>query len=143
MSEYMGVLWLVAVIGFVVLEASTVQFVSIWFAGGALVSLVMFLVGASVSAQVLGFAIASLILLICTRPFVKKMTKNTDAKTNFDLLIGKTALVTSATDSFGENGEARISGKYWSVKSEDAESLSEGETVTVVRIEGVKLIVRK
>ena len=143
MSDYMGVLWLVAVIGFVVLEASTVQFVCIWFAGGALVSLIMFLLGASIPTQVLGFAIASLILLICTRPFVKKMTKNTDSKTNFDLLIGKSALITGKTDRFGENGEARIEGKYWSAKSENGEALEEGETVTVVRIEGVKLIVRK
>ena len=139
----MGVIWLVAIIGFVVLEASTVQFVSIWFAGGALVSLIMFLSGMSVYGQILGFAIASLIFLICTRPFVRKLTRNTGAKTNTDSLLGKTAVVTRATDNFGEGGEARIEGKYWTTRTIDGEALSEGETVIVEKIEGVKLIVRK
>lgn len=143
MSEFMGVIWLIAIIGFVVLEASTVQFVCIWFAGGALVSLIMFLLGMTTSQQILGFAIASMILLICTRPFVRKMTKNTITKTNTDSLIGKTAVITKDTDSFGESGEARVEGKYWTVKTENGVTLTEGETVTVEKIEGVKLIVRK
>lgn len=143
MADYMGVFWLIAVIGLVLLEASTVQFVCIWFAGGALVSLVMFLFGATISQQILGFAVASLILLICTRPFVRKMTKNTDTKTNFDSLIGKTAVITGATNNFGEDGEARAGGKFWTVKTEDGATLSEGENVIIERIEGVKLIVRK
>lgn len=143
MAEYMGVVWIAAIIGFVVLEASTVQFVSVWFAGGSLVSLIMFLLGEDVPDQILAFAIASMVLLIATRPFVKRMMKNTDTKTNTESLIGKTAVITKQTDSFGEGAQARIDGKYWTVRTDDGKDLSEGETVTVERIEGVKLIVRK
>ena len=143
MAEYMGVVWLAAIIGFVVLEASTVQFVSVWFAGGSLVSLIMFLLGEGVPEQILAFAIASMVLLIATRPFVKKMMKNTDTRTNTESLIGKTAVITKQTDSFGEGAQARVDGKYWTVRTDDGKELSEGETVTIERIEGVKLIVRK
>jgi len=143
MAEYMGVVWLIAVIGFTVLEASTVQFVSLWFAGGALVSLIMFVLGASLSWQIIGFAVSSLLLLILTRPFVRKMTKNTENKTNSDALIGRKTVIIKETDSFGDGGEAKIDGKIWTVKSSDGAVLMPEEIVVIEKIEGVKLIVRK
>ena len=143
MSEYMGVVWLFAVIGFTVLEASTVQFVSLWFAGGSLVSLILFLCNVSVSGQIIGFAVASAILLVLTRPFVKKLTKSTGESTNADSVIGKKAIVTRDTDSFGDGGEVKAEGKFWTVKSADGEKLSENDVVVIEKIEGVKLIVRK
>lgn len=143
MAEGMGIIWMIAIISFTVLEVITVQFVSLWFAGGALCGLIMFIMGASVSAQTVGFAICSAILLILTRPFVKKMTKNITTATNYDALLGKTAVITKATDSFGIGGETKIDGKYWTVKSADGEALSEGDITVVEKIEGVKLVVRK
>ena len=119
MAEYMGIVWLLAVIGFALIEMMTVQFVSIWFAGGALCSLIMFLMKFSVSGQVVGFAICSAILLVLTRPIVRKMTKNTLTSTNADSLVGKTAVLTKSTDSFGGDGEVKIEGKFWTVKSVD------------------------
>ena len=143
MAEYMGIIWLIAVIGFTVLEASTVQLICIWFAGGALVSLIMFIAGASVSQQIIGFAIASAVLLILTRPFVRKMTKKTQIKTNSDALVGKKAVIIKETDSFGDGGEAKVDGKIWTVKSAEGEPLTKDDIVIVEKIEGVKLIVRK
>ena len=143
MAEYMGIVWLLAVIGFAVLEMMTVQFVSIWFAGGALCSLIMFLLNFSVSGQVVGFAICSAILLMLTRPIVRKMTKNTLTSTNADSLVGKTTVLTKSTDSFGGDGEVKIEGKFWTVKSVDGAAINEGEVVSVEKIEGVKLVVRK
>ena len=77
MPEIGTIFWLILLIVFVVAESITTTLVSIWFAGGALVSLIMFIAGASVSQQIIGFAIASAVLLILTRPFVRKMTKKT------------------------------------------------------------------
>lgn len=143
MPESMGVLWLIAIIGFAVLEASTAQFVSIWFAGGALCSLIAFLLGADARWQMLVFGVASGLLLIFTRPIVKRLTKNTDSKTNLDAVIGKKAVVTKETDGFGDFGEAKLEGKLWTVKSLDESVLAEGDVVFVEKVEGVKLVVRK
>ena len=139
----MGIVWLIATIAFGVLESVTAQFVSIWFAGGALCSLIAFLLGADARWQMLVFGVASGLLLIFTRPIVKRLTKNTDSKTNLDAVIGKKAVVTKETDGFGDFGEAKLEGKLWTVKSLDESVLAEGDVVFVEKVEGVKLVVRK
>lgn len=139
----MGILWLIAIIAFGVLESVTAQFISIWFAGGAFVALIAHLLGASQAVQWTVFAIASLVLLILTRPMVKRLTKADVSVTGTDMLIGKSAVMTKSTDSRGESGEAKVDGKIWTVNSVDGEPIEEGTVVTIEKIEGVKLIVRK
>ena len=139
----MGILWLIAIIAFGVLESVTAQFISIWFAGGAFVALIAHLLGASQPVQWIAFAVASAILLVLTRPFVARLTKTDVSVTGTDMLIGKNAVVTKATDSRGEQGEVRADGKIWTINSIDGEPIEEGSVVTIEKIEGVKLIVRK
>lgn len=139
----MGILWLIAIIAFGVLESVTAQFISIWFAGGAFVSLIAHLLGASQAVQWIIFAIASAVLLILTRPMVKRLTKADVSVTGTDMLIGKTAVMIKATDSRGELGEVKADGKIWTAKSIDGEPIEENAVVTIEKIEGVKLIVKK
>ena len=139
----MGILWLIATIAFGILESVTAQFVSIWFAGGSLIALFAHLLGAGTIAQWIVFALASFVLLVLTRPLVKRLYKNDVSVTGTDLLIGKTAVMTKDTDPRGENGEAKADGKVWTVKSIDNEPINEGCVVTIEKIEGVKLIVKK
>jgi len=139
----MGILWLIAVIAFCIIESTTAQLVSIWFAGGALVSLVSSLLGASVLLQWILFAVSSAVILILTRPLVKRLTKRGITKTNTDILIGTTVVMTQETDNRGNGGEAKADGKLWTVKSIDGEPIEKGSVVTIEKIEGVKLIVRK
>ena len=139
----MGILWLIAVIAFCIIESATAQLVSIWFAGGALVSLVSSLLGASVLLQWILFAVSSAVILILTRPLVKRLTKRGITKTNTDILIGTTVVMTQETDNRGNGGEAKADGKLWTVKSIDGEPIEKGSVVTIEKIEGVKLIVRK
>lgn len=139
----MGILWLIAIIAFAVLESVTAQFVSIWFAGGAFVALIAHLLGASQPVQWIVFALASAVILILTRPMVKRLTKSDVSVTGTDMLIGKRAVMTKATDGRGEMGEAKADGKIWTVNSVDGEPIEDGAVVTIEKIEGVKLIVRK
>ncbi len=139
----MEIVWLAAVIVFGILESVTVQFVSIWFAGGALLALIAALLGANAPTQSVIFVVASALLLLLTRPLVKKLVASGGFKSNTDSLIGKTAVITRSSDAFGEGGEAKVSANCWSVKSADGAALLKDEVVTVERIEGVKLIVKK
>lgn len=138
----MGIAWISAAVFFGLLEAATAQLVSIWFAGGAVCSLIAYLAGGNITVQCITFVAVSAILLLCTRPLAKKLTKNSPQRTNADSLIGKTAVMTKPADGL-TGGEAKIDGKYWTVCSADGEPIESGSTVTVEKIEGVKLIVKK
>lgn len=139
----MAVAWFVAIIAFSVLEISTAQFVSIWFAGGALFSLIASLLGASDVLQWIIFVLSSAILLALTRPLVKRLSKKDVSVTGTDLLIGKSIVMTKDTDGRGEGGEAKADGKIWTANSIDGEPIQKDSVVTVEKIEGVKLIVKK
>lgn len=136
-------LWLVLLVVFGLLEAATVQFVSVWFAGGALCAFAAAFFGANAMWQTIVFVLASCLLLILTRPAVKRLTKNVGEPTNADSLIGKKAVVTRAPDSFGDGGEVKIAGNFWSIKCANDAQLEKNDAVTVEKIEGVKLVVRK
>ena len=139
----MGYIWFFLTVLFGIIEAVTVQIVSIWFAGGAVCALIAYAMGASEAVQGGVFLISSAVLLLLTRPLVKRMTGGKTVSTNADSLIGKTAVVTKKTDELGLSGEAKVGGSIWTICSEDGQPIGENERVTVEKIEGVKLIVRR
>lgn len=138
------IFWLVAVIALGVVEAVTVGLVSVWFALGALAALISSLFGGPLWLQIVLFIVVSALALIITRPLVKKyFNKESHKPTNADMVIGKEAQVTETIDNLQGTGAARCMGKEWTARSENGETILSGETVTAVKIEGVKLIVRK
>lgn len=138
----MSWIWLILLIFFIVTEAITAQLTTIWFAAGALVSLILSLAGIeNIPVQVIIFVLVSLISLIATRPLVKKLTYKNKQATNADMCIGQQAVVISDIDNLKSTGQVKINGNIWSARSIDGKFVPSGETVTVRSIEGVKLIV--
>ncbi len=76
-----------------------------------------------------------------TRPLVKKYVNNKVEPTNADIVIGKECRVTERIDNIAGTGAVYVDGKTWTARSEDDTPIAEGELVTAVRIDGVKLIV--
>lgn len=138
-----GFMWLAAIVVFLLLEAASYQFICIWFAGGALGALVAFGLGASLNLQILIFFILSALLLILTRPFVKKVVGSGRAKTNVESIPGKKAVVTEKINNLEDKGKAKLDGMVWTARSSDDTVIEEGTTVSVVEVSGVKLIVKK
>ena len=138
----MGFVWFIGIIIFAILEAATFQFVSIWLAGGALGALIAFLLGAGPTVQVLVFALVSAVLLVLSRPLVKKMRRQKEP-TNADRLIGQKALLTEEVNNDLSTGKLTVNDVVWSVKSEDGQPIEKGTMVTIKAISGVKLIVAK
>ncbi len=139
----MTVFWLVAVVVLGVVEAATVGLVSIWFALGALAALVSSLFGGPLWLQIVLFIAVAALTLCFTRPIVKKYFNSQSHKpTNADMVIGKEAKVIEEINNLQATGAVRCMGKEWSARSENGEIIPEGETVSAVKIEGVKLIVR-
>ena len=140
----LSIFWLAAVIVLGVVEALTVGLVTVWFALGALAALISSLFGGPLWLQILLFIVVTAVTLVTTRPLVKKyFGKNSHKATNADMVIGKQAHVTEDIDNLMATGAVRCMGKEWSARSENGEAIAIGETVTAVRIEGVKLIVKK
>lgn len=141
-TQHSVVIWVVALILFSVIEAVTVQLVSIWFAAGALAALIADLLGAGVTVQFVVFLAVSIICFIVTRPLVKKFSTSKIQSTNADRCIGETAVVVEEIDNVNAKGQVKVNGNIWSARSETDEVIAEGEKVTVLKIEGVKLIVK-
>ena len=139
----LSIFWLAAVIVLGVMEAITVGLVTVWFAVGALAALISSLFGGPLWLQILLFIVVTAVTLVTTRPLVKKyFSKSSHKATNADMVIGKEAHVTEAIDNLMGTGAVKCMGKEWSARSENGEAIAEGETVTAVKIEGVKLIVK-
>ena len=138
----MQYIWLAFVILFVVAEGMTVGLVSIWFAGGSLVAMLLAMAGAGIGWQMLAFLIVSAGLLMATRPLAKKYINSKKEKTNYKSVIGDVAKVTATIDNYNQTGAAFADGKEWTARAtEDTVIIKKDTLVKVVAIEGVKLIV--
>ena len=78
----LSVLWLIAMIVLLIIEAVVPGLISIWFALGALAALVAALFHAPFWLQVVWFLVVSILTLLLTRPFVKKYVNNRVTPTN-------------------------------------------------------------
>ena len=137
----MTIFWLIVMIGFLIDEAVTVGLVGIWFAGGALVAVILSLFEVSPLMQIIVFFAVSICLLVFTRKiFVEKLNTGKE-NTNVDALIGETGQVTMTINPM-EVGQVKLKGQVWSALADDSLlTIEEGTYVTIKAIEGVKLIV--
>ena len=135
-------LWLAIAVVFLVVEGLTVEIISIWFAASSLICMVLDLCGLGIEWQLGAFVVTSILLIIFTRPLIAKYLQRNESKTNVDSLIGEVATITKDILP-DDRGEAKIKGQYWLAISADNNEILVGTKVSVVAIEGAKLIVRK
>ncbi len=138
--ENMAILWLVLLVVFLVAEGMTVAMVSLWFAIGALVSLVAGLLGAPEWLQAVLFFAVSGVMLVLLRPISKKYLAP-KTKTNVEAVVGTTGRVTVAVDNDSAVGQVKLGAMEWTARSTSGKVLEVGTLVTVDRIEGVKVFV--
>ena len=136
--------WLVLVVVLLLIEIVTLGLTTIWFAGGALIATIASALGAPVYVQVALFIVASMALLLFTRPLAVKYFNKDRAKTNIESFIGRTAIVTSEINNIQGIGQVTVGGQEWTARSSSDNIILEiGEITTVLAIQGVKLIVEK
>lgn len=138
-----SICWILAIIIFLAMEATTAALVSIWFAGGAVAALIASLFGASILVQILLFLVVSVACVIVLRNVAVKNFERKKADTNLDRIIGQSVIITQTVNNTTREGTASINDVEWKVKSENDEVILAGETATVTAIEGVKLVVKK
>ncbi len=138
------IVWLVILAAMIVIEIISMGLTSIWFAGGALAAFLANLAGAGLAVQIVLFFVASIVLLIFTRPLAKKYFNNGRVKTNAESLVGQTAVVTQDIDNLEGKGQAVVQGMEWTARAQsDDIKIEAGAPVEIKDIQGVKLIVKK
>ncbi len=142
--EY-GWIWIAVLAVSLVVEACTDQLISIWFAPGAIIATIMDFFKADIVWQVLVFLVLSIVGIAFVRKFVAKYLKpDKSSKTNIDAIIGERCVVTEKIDNFAGCGQAKVHGQIWSARGVNEDDTFEvGEVLSVVAIEGVKLICKK
>lgn len=137
----MGILfWICIMVVFLIIEAFTVNMVSIWFAIGAAAAAACSALGFGDSLTVSVFAVASAVALAVFKRFFAKKFKVVHQPTNSDRLIGKEAIVTEDIKPMIA-GAVDIEGLTWSAKSDS--EIKKGTIVEVQCIQGVKLVVKE
>ena len=140
--EQMEIIWLALMAVLLIIEIMTLGLTTIWFATGALFAFLTALLGLNQGIQVGVFVVVSVVLLFFTRPWAVKYLNTRTVKTNTEALVGKSARVIADINNLKSEGQVVINGLEWTARSSDDTIIFRtGDVVTVVGIEGVKLIV--
>lgn len=137
----MQIIWIGIIVAFGLLESITVSIIGVWFVLGAILSFILSLFGLPVEVQVASFLIFSILMLIFMRPILKDKLKVGIIKTNVDAIAGETGIVIQPLEKF-KTGQVKIKGQVWTADTEDGHPLEVGTEVTILRVQGVKVIVK-
>ena len=137
------ILWVGAIILFLVVEAATAGLTCIWFALGSVAALLTAWLRGPLWLQLVWFLVVSVAALLLTRPLAKKFINDRKIPTNADRAIGRIGIVTETIDNIAASGAVKLDGQEWTARSADDDVIAMGERVEALEIRGVKLIVKK
>jgi len=138
----MWLVWLIVSIGLLLLELTSGDFYVICFAFGAVASIVGAAIGLPLWAQVLIWAVCSVLCLYFVRPsLVRRLHgKENERKSNVDALVGRQGIVID-TIAAGGFGYVKIDGDEWRSVSSDGQEIPVGTNVTVISRDSIILTV--
>ena len=139
----MVIVWTIVLIAALIVEGATFALVAIWFAAGALGALIAAGLGAPFIVQLIVFTVLAAVMLIFTRPLLKKLFPNKFIPTNSELEVGKTAVVIEAVDNATGKGRVKLGGVNWAAVSENGEDIPVDEIVVVKEIRSAKVVVAR
>lgn len=134
--------WVALFIITVIIELDTANLTTIWFSLAAIAALVLAALDIHYWIQILVFVVVGLLLVLATRPLIKKTIGKEIMRTNADRVIGNVGIVTAAI-SPNEIGEVKVINQMWRAFNKEGLEFEIGEKVSVDGIEGIKLIVSK
>ena len=137
----MWYIWLILAGVFVIGEVLTAGFLIFWLGIASLIAMAVSFITDNIIIQTTVFLISSVILILATKPLVKKFAKVETTKTNAFSLIDKKGIVTKDISSINSTGQVKVEGELWSATGENDMEISKGTEVKIKEITGVKLIV--
>ena len=135
-------IWVTVIVVSLLLEFFTWDLLFLWYAVGALVALLLEACGVSWQIQTVVAAVVSFVTLISLRRLAMRFLKiDNKSDTNVHALVGKQFVLLSEIAP-SKNGSVKVSGIVWTAVGETYHTaIAQGTLVTVLRVEGNKLIV--
>ena len=143
-EQYMWIIWLVLFVAMLIIEAIGPALVSIWFALGAVIALILsFIPEVAWWIEVIVFVVISIATLLALRPILKRYIKRNNYNTNIDSFTGKRGYVIEDI-TYLRPGAVKIADVSWTALPVNKdEKIVENEIIEVVAVNGNKLIVKK
>jgi membrane protein implicated in regulation of membrane protease activity len=148
-DSILWILWIVLGVILIIAEVFTPGFVLLWFGIGALAAALAGAVGLnSLPLQFLIFAVVSVSLTAASRTlFVNYFSRkkvDESLKTGMRALPGKVGIVVSSSRGPMHEGAVKVFGSTWTAFPAEGEELLEaGDRVSVERVEGARIYVRR
>lgn len=133
--------WVAVTIICVVIESLTLSLTTIWFGISGFVMVFLAFTPLPFPVQLFIFVLLAMILLIFTRPIVKKKLNQKTIATNYERVIGQIAVVTKKITAL-EKGSIKINGMEWTAAVKEDITLEEGSKCIVDEIAGVTAYVK-
>ena len=134
------IFWLIAVVGFLVLEGMTFSMVSVWFAAGSAAALLSCLFHPAFKVQAVVFIVVSVLCLAAFKPLTQRLRQK-PTPTNGDRSLGREAKVLTPV-SAEETGRVRLDGVDWNARcATPGDTLAPGQSCRVTEIHSTLLIV--
>ena len=141
MAKELWWVWMALAAAFTIAEIFTAGFFLLWFGIGAAVAGILTLLGLNAGWQLVSFIVVSLGLFALSRRFAEKWTGSQPSGIGADRLIGKEGIVLEEIDNIKGTGRVRVGHEEWRADSATKEVISEGQRVSVIRIDGTHLVV--
>ena len=144
MQAFMPYLWLGVVFCAAIVEAIGKRMIALWMIPGGVVASVFAFLRLPVWAQILAFiAVSTACCFLFFGLAAKRGAKNV-GRGGIEDLIGGTGTVVETVDNLAGCGLVSVNGEEWAARSVDYDGiLEEGTTVSIVAVEGVRLICRE
>ena len=133
--------WVAVTIICVVIESLTLALTTIWFGISAFVMVFLAFTPMPFVAQLFIFVAIAMVLLIFTRPIVKKKLSQKQIATNYERVIGQIAVVTKKITAL-EKGSVKINGMEWTAAVKEDIVLEKGSKCIIEEIAGVTAYVK-
>ncbi len=142
LSNNLPWVWVAVTIICVVIESLTLALTTIWFGISAFVMVFLAFTPMPFVAQLFIFVAIAMVLLIFTRPVVKKKLSQKQIATNYERVIGQIAVVTKKITAL-EKGSVKINGMEWTAAVKEDIVLEKGSKCIIEEIAGVTAYVKQ
>jgi len=132
-----ALMWMIAGLALLITELVAGSFFLMWIGAGALLTALLAVFLPATWVQWLFFALASLVLLLATRPLARKLHGGVTLPSNVDSLKGLEGLVLEEINPRLNTGRIRVRSDEWRARS--AAVIAPGTHVIIDGIEGTTL----
>ena len=132
-------LWAVIIIAAVTIDICSSNLLFVWFGLGALVAILLNVLGISFVVQLISFVLIGIIATLIFYPiFKKKLKEIPKTLTREEEIIGKEFI---ANTDIEDTGSVMIEGIYWTVINE-GKAIKTGEKFIITGIVGIKFTIK-